>query len=267
MTELYTEETRLEAWVRSTKSIMEDDYKQDVVLHIESPDSSHKSTSRVTDSLDRHYASADMDPIQTVAEWIFPGWLYLEGGIEHVFNEYPKQLEIIESKDSAYHWGTYFGRMIERVDPKTGETYNPLQKTIEKLKRANKKSGQGFHACYELELFDSSYDISTYNSNTDRNLVRNLPCLSHLSFKLYEGKVHLTAMYRSHDYRFKTLGNLLGLARLLTCVAQETKADIGQLVIHSSRAFLSSSAGKPEFKKLVDRESSELNNQSLVDFY
>ena len=63
------------------------------------------------------------------------------------------------------------------------------------------------------------------------------PCLSHLSFKTFQGAVHLTAVYRSHDYAFKVPGNLLGLSRLLSCVARETGQDVGSMVIHSTYAF------------------------------
>ena len=64
------------------------------------------------------------------------------------------------------------------------------------------------------------------------------PCLSHLSFKLLDGAVHLTAFYRSHDYRYKVPGNLLGLARLQDCVAREVGGSAGSLVVHSSYAYL-----------------------------
>ena len=55
------------------------------------------------------------------------------------------------------------------------------------------------------------------------------------------GAVHLTALYRSHDYGYKVPGNLLGLARLQSCVASETGQHIGGLVVHSSYALLSGS--------------------------
>ena len=69
------------------------------------------------------------------------------------------------------------------------------------------------------------------------------PCLSHLSFKLFQEAVHLTALYRSHDYSYKAPGNLLGLARLQACVAHEVDRSIGSLTIHSSYAYLKGSKG------------------------
>ncbi len=69
------------------------------------------------------------------------------------------------------------------------------------------------------------------------------PCLSHLSFKLFQDAVHLTALYRSHDYRYKAPGNLLGLARLQGCIAHEVDRSIGNLTVHSSYAYLDGSKG------------------------
>ena len=55
--------------------------------------------------------------------------------------------------------------------------------------------------------------------------------------------MHLTALYRSHDYRYKVPGNLLGLARLQCCVAYEVGRSIGNLTVHSSYAYLNGSKG------------------------
>ncbi|MFB1064837.1 hypothetical protein [Natrinema sp. H-ect4] len=262
MTEVHEEETRLEAWIQATNSVMSDDYKQDVILHIDSPDEQHEDTSEVFEELNGLYDEADMEPIHTVAEWIFPGWLYTREGMEGVYETYPEQLDDMQHN----RWGTYFERMIKRKDPETGETFNPLKDLIEKMHRAN-HDGQTFHSCYDIDLSAGSFGMSLYDPSTDRNKIRGLPCLSHLSFKLYEGDVHLTALYRSHDYRFKVIGNLLGLARLQSCVANEVDAGVGQLVVHSSRAMIDDDKPKKgKFTDLVDRWYRDMNNHSLSAF-
>lgn len=157
--------------------------------------------------------------------------------------------------------------MIKRRNPETGETFNPLKTLIERMKKANSPGEPTYHSCYEIDVNGPSLDVPLYDPSSDRKMSRNLACLSHLSFKLYDEKVHLTALYRSHDYRFKVPGNLLGLARLQTCVANEVGAGIGQLVVHSSRAIVSNSEPKKEeFRDLVERLSRELNNHSVYDF-
>ena len=96
-------------------------------------------------------------------------------------------------------------------------------------------------SCYELGIAEGEYELPLYSSVQDGTRRMGGPCLSHLSFKLFDGAVHLTALYRSHDYGYKVQGNLLGLGRLQSCVARETGQDVGSLVVHSSYAFLSGS--------------------------
>ena len=130
-----------------------------------------------------------------------------------------------------------------------GEVMNPLEQMIEKMKKelaihAPKRS------CYELGLTEGEYELPLYNTAKDGTRHMGGPCLSHLSFKLFDGAVHLVAFYRSHDYAYKVPGNLLGLARLQGCVAQETGQSIGNLVVYSSYAFLR--GGKNRIRTLLN---------------
>jgi hypothetical protein len=77
-----------------------------------------------------------------------------------------------------------------------------------------------------------------------------------------DGHVFLTALYRSHDYRYKVPGNLLGLARLQAFVAREVDAKIGSLVVHSTLAFLDPGGGKGSLRKLLDDVKEILNAQA-----
>lgn len=266
MIETYEATTRTEVWLEATRQLLEDGNKQNVILHIEEPSREHDLTEEIFDSLDELYIENDMDPIHTVSEWIFPAWMYKREGLEDVFEQYPEQIEDIIEQSPGFNWGTYFQRMIDRKDPETGESFNPLKNLIEKMEQANSPEGHPFHSCYELDLEGADFGLSTYDPAGDRNRRRNLPCLSHLSFKLIDGDVHLTALYRSHDYRFKTLGNLLGLARLQACVANEVGAGTGNLVVHSSRAIISGKSGKGEFRDLVDKFYKKMKNSSVQDF-
>lgn len=67
----------------------------------------------------------------------------------------------------------------------------------------------------------------------------NMPCLSHLSFKLTDREsVDLTAIYRSHHYAARALGNLLGLSQLQAFVAKEANLKVGTLTCISTHAHL-----------------------------
>ena len=92
-------------------------------------------------------------------------------------------------------------------------------------------------AAYELGL-GFGFDLATYDDDDDRGDRMGGPCLSHLSFKVIEGRVHLAAMYRSHYYLQRAYGNLLGLARLQSFVADQAELDPGPLVCHSTMAVL-----------------------------
>ena len=125
--------------------------------------------------------------------------------------------------------------------------------TVDKMKA--QLAGGRMRAAYELNLVedDDSLELPIY-SPTDAIRTRCQPCLSHLSFKLLpDDRVTVTALYRSHYYVEKALGNLLGLAQLLYFVAGETGLGVGPLVCHSTYAVLDTDGGWPmrELRQLI----------------
>lgn len=267
MTEIFEGNTRLEAWVRATDSLFHDSDRNvgkfkraDVILDIESPADDDALDSELLPKLDDLYEDNGMEPTHAIAEWIFPGSLYQREGIEGVYETYPEQMESI-SELYKTRWGTYAQRIIQQEDPDDGSDFKPLENLIDKM-RKNHGSNSPMGSIYELGIHQGPYDIPLYDSAKDRNRWRGGPCLSHLSFKLIEGHVQLTALYRYHDYRYKVPGNLLGLARLQTCVAHEVGAGIGKLVVHSSRAFINDDGGYPEFRDLTDELSDRIDSRT-----
>lgn len=251
MTKLIEADYRLGAWAKAANLLLDEDDRshQDLILHITTPQREHGYTEETFDTLEDMYDEVGEPRIHAVAEWIFPYSLYKSEGIDGVYDTYPQQLQAFQSMT---RWGTYAHRLVERIDPETGDQYNPLERLIEKIAHSNSNDNLTYRSCYELGFHQGPFDIPLYDPASDRNRFFGGPCLSHVSFKLADGKVHLTAFYRSHEYRFKVPGNLLGLARLQECVANETDAGIGDLVVHSSRAFLSSKRGLREFRELVE---------------
>jgi thymidylate synthase len=53
----------------------------------------------------------------------------------------------------------------------------------------------------------------------------------------------LAAVYRSHDYVLKALGNFIGLSRLLNYVCSKTGHSVGTLTCLSAYAFLGTRRG------------------------
>lgn len=242
MAKLIPANTRLEAWLAAVDYLIERKFDLNLILDIKSPESDGPKAAAAYKLMDKFFSREEEYPIHTVAETIFPGWEYSRRGIRGVFENYPAEFDIVKSR-----WGTYAYRMIRRQTA-TGEIVNPLEQLIAKMRGEFKNPGPK-RACYELGLAEGAYDVPLYNTTDDASPRMGLPCLSHLSFKLADKQVHLTALYRSHDYSFKVPGNLLGLARLQACVAREVGAGIGGLVIHSTYASLSGS--KASLKKLI----------------
>lgn len=192
--------------------------------------------------------------LKTVAGTIFPLPMYRKFGRPGYYDKYKAMLERGQAENT---WGTYAHRMISRPGKEPGTTINPLDDLVNKLANGGqpqRKDGVkvSFTATYELGVADPEEDLlrepdeggdlPTYNPALDRNDWLGLPCLSHLSFKRVpcDGghAVDLTAMYRSHHYCARALGNLLGLAQLLSFVAEESQLKVGTLSCLSTHAEL-----------------------------
>jgi thymidylate synthase len=126
-------------------------------------------------------------------------------------------------------WGRYFDRLTEWKKIKNGEVklINPLDDLITFL-RTQINSRRTYRNVYEMTIYDPSRDAGK---------VANRQCLSFLSFKLDpEKRLALTAIYRNHAYIARSLGNLIGLARLQRFVAAQSGAALGSLTCLSTHA-------------------------------
>jgi hypothetical protein len=250
MTRLFSTTTRLEAWLEAAEFLVEAGRALNVILSIDSPGSDGPVARQARSLVDEFYASEGEYPLHTVAETIFPAWEYRHRGLRGVFDTYGQEYAVLKHAE-PHRWGTYAHRLIRRRTA-TGDSVNPLEGLIEKMRSEREQENRGsYRACYELGVAEGEYDVPLYNTVDDQGRRRGGPCLSHLSFKLDDGRVHLTAIYRSHDYRYKALGNLLGLARLQACVAKEVEAELGTLVVHSTYAYTDTRRGRKPFTALL----------------
>ncbi len=241
--------TRLEAWVKGTEYLIDNGPSLNIVLSIRSPGSDGSRGIEAQNLFDKFYEAENEPPVHTVAETIFPAWTYRRRGMAGLEDFYIKEEYPLLRKGDSRSWGVYAERLIRRTTP-DGKVIKPLQMVISKMKSELEKARAGpFRSCYELGVTDV-WDIALYRIK-DQKRRRGAPCLSHLSFKLFDKAVHLTALYRSHDYWGKVPGNLLGLARLQACVANEVGIKIGTMVVHSSYAFLRQGKAKRNLKALV----------------
>ena len=234
MAHLVTEKTLLDAWIHGALHVLDNGPLLNLSLEITSPNQPG-GTRTLSKRIDEFLIGATEMPSHTIAETIFPAVEYRRHGIEGVFSVYPDKVYPAIKGHPKVRWGTYAYRLVRRqgID---GQTFNPLECIVDAMKQ-ELNSNAPKRSRYELGISNVNFDLPVYDQSTDGSRCIGSPCLSHLSFKLFEGAVHLTAFYRSHDYSAKAYGNLLGLARLLACVAQETKQKIGTLTVHSSYAY------------------------------
>lgn len=258
MPEMIKTTTRRQAWMAGVQHLLARGSDLNLTLVVESPAGEEPAEGLVSERIDAFLRDEGQYPLHTVAETIFPGWEYRRRGLRGVFEIYANQDYPAVKAANPSRWGTYAHRMVHRVDG-NGNVVNPLKQLIEKL-HTEKATPAPKSACYELGLAEGSYDLPLYNTVDDGHYHMGAPCLSHVSFKLYRGSLHLAAFYRSHDYRFKALGNLLGLARLQACVAHEVDLPVGSLAVHSSYAWLMSGKGKHRLERLLS-EIAELEAQ------
>ena len=237
MAKLIKVKTRLDAWIEAVDYLLKYGPSLNLILAIESPGKG--STNRL---IDNFLVNENKYPMHTVAETIFPGSEYRRRGLRGVYEFYPEEVYPALKRHRSNQWGTYAHRLVRRNDG-NGRTINPLRQMINKMQSEKANPGPK-QSCYELGIAEGEYDLPLYCPEKDGGRRMGGPCLSHLSFKLLNGTVHLSAFYRSHDYRYKVPGNLLGLARLQLCVAQETGCNIGSLVAHSSYAYLHGSKNR-----------------------
>jgi thymidylate synthase len=65
-----------------------------------------------------------------------------------------------------------------------------------------------------------------------------VPCMMLVDFKIREGKLHTTGLWRSHDIYGAWYPNAVGLSNLANYVAGEVGSEVGMLTIHSISAHI-----------------------------
>jgi len=242
------------AWLEAAKTVNAVPHHEahNVIIGIAEPLTQTTSDSQIMTLVDEFLVEKGRLPLQSVANTIFPEPLYLRHGAPDLYDTYGQVYEKIKKKQGD--WGRYFERMICRK-LSSGKTINPLADLIAKMRQHVHGDGRTFRNIYELVVSDSTLDVSIYDPERDAGPVMNRQCLSFLSFKLdKDNNLLLTAMYRNHYYIERLLGNLIGLARLMSFVATEAGVKVGPLIVVSTHAQVDSPKGcrRGELSKLMD---------------
>lgn len=236
-----TQESCELAWLEAAEHLakMREHTEYNLIVEITKPAQRNDADRRIKSTVDQFLRAQKVNPLSTVAGTIFPISEYLNFGKRGVYEVYPD--EVYPEIKAASEWGRYAHRLVRwgESDP----PINPLKTLVEKMAAQLANSGP-MRACYELSLTDSAIDLPLYDPVRDRKLTRNGPCLSHVSLKIRDSKtLYLTAIYRSHYYVEKALGNFYGLAALQSFVCDQTGLTPGPLVSVSSFAKLDTDGG------------------------
>lgn len=224
---------------------------RNLILEIANPTRIVPGDRNVLSIVDAALRQRSQDPeqpdlsVNTVAATIFPQAMYARYGRPAFYNAFTARMATAQ-KDNT--WGTYALRIMKRRAKDPNAWVIPIEQVITKFIRAT-TDGKPYQAVYEVGVAEPAEDLDpadafgcevpTFDVKLDGNLVRNMPCLSHLSFKLtHRDQVDLTAIYRYHYYCQRGLGNLIGLSQLLQFVAKESNLKVGSLTCISTQAAL-----------------------------
>lgn len=239
------------AWVAAVSAVIDArNEAYNVVIDIDNPSVHDDQDNEVITLVDKFLRKHDENPIITVANTIFPKALLDAHGSPAFYDVYLRAFDSLSH--TTKRWGRYFERMT-RHSKCDGNTYNPLSDLIDKMKGRETK-GVRYSSAYELAVYDPMRDGRTF---------RGGQCLSFLSFKLHpENGLMLTAMYRNHTYVTRCLGNLIGLGRLQSFVAQEVGVKVSSLTCISTHATIDTGEGwgMNEAGKLIRRAVKILEN-------
>lgn len=166
--------------------------------------------------LRRHNSS-----VSTVSNTIFPRRLYKMHGYPEFFEQFDSIQRRLKESGA---WGSYFQRLANGRHAGS----RPLEIIVSKMRDQVAKP-RTFSRVYE-------WGAPLYDPTLDCRRILPQPCMSHLSLKLVKQTLRVTAMYRSHYYNAKLLGNLIGLRDLQQFICEQVGVNPGPLTIFSTYA-------------------------------
>jgi hypothetical protein len=209
------------------------------------------------EDVDRLLENRSLPCVETVANTIFPAELARRSR-DHadLVKRYERMYPVLQ-RYPGNETGTYFGRLI--AYPTAKEPFDQIGAVIKRI-ITQRDSGNPKHAA-RFETLTTVPDadataVPIYVPNKDNNPMR-FPCLSHCLFQTdSDDRVHLLAAYRYQYLVQKGYGNYLGLARLLSYVAERTGSHPGHLTVVAGKAHLESPIVR--IRSMFARYASEL---------
>jgi thymidylate synthase len=163
------------------------------------------------------------DRMSVVAKVLFPGLVRLQGETRSAYYDRSAALLTRALRQGRLHssWGgTYFHLLLSLAGSE-----NQIERAIRVLTNWQVRS-------------ETAIVAHTSSPAVDGLRKRGSPCLQFIEILWSNGgHIDLVAVYRNHDFLNKTLGNFVGLGRLLAFIAAEGGKVPGRLICHSVRAY------------------------------
>jgi len=205
-------------------------------------------------------------PVDTVASTIFPQELYfapdltwspdldaaqvavLDAAANDLYEVYSDMLPLLCTADGNSR-GTYFGRMVSWPG-KRPRGVNQLADRVKYLRDVH-RTGKRAHNLSDMTIGGEAEAMTGHSCSPDPDTLddvglqvyastdrrqRGFPCLVHVDFTLLAGQLSMLAVYRHQYLVTKAYGNLVGLARLLAFLAQQTGFAVGELAVQATLA-------------------------------
>jgi hypothetical protein len=221
--DIITGNTADEVWRSCASHLLAEGDRLNLVVHIKHPENIDRDQLK---ELDPRRVDSVVMSVFDVATTIFPHpgprWqLNAAQFVEHYLPAYARL-----KRRNRSGWGFYFQRLAS-----FGQSAAPqLVRIVDGLKGW----GHGHHGAFAIHI--SSAEV-------DKPRPQGGPCWQYGQLMADGDRLSLAAVYRSHDYFHKALGNFVGLSRLLSYVCSKTGHEVGTLTCHSTYAFLGTKRG------------------------
>jgi thymidylate synthase len=214
------------AWKAAAELLVRDGDRFNLNVHITDPASSNECDAE--QYCHRRVSPAIRESVYDVANTIFPARSPIHvGDLNFFFDHYQKVYERGQRRHPQA-WGTYFLRLIAFGAGKE----NQLRKVIRGLAEWKSRPRAAFLVHLSSTELDNPRPLGA-------------PCWQYVQFIRNDDDVlSLTAVYRSHDYFQKALGNFFGLTRLLRFVCEHSNMRPGTLTCLSTYASLQNQHAK-----------------------
>jgi len=233
-----------DAWLSAVVAVSDAPDRQRGVCHLVTRIASPPDEQpQVRAAADRLLSELGYDPIETVANTIFPASMAATSRDHaHLAERYRRVYPTLRRLDPARNrHGTYFGRIV--AHPAAGGEHDQLAELLRRL-RTELAAPAPKSARYEMNVSEpgdlapqepgaeqaAGASVHVYAPGQD-NSPMGFPCLSFCSFQLDQDRLHMVAHYRYQYLVQRGYGNYLGLARLLKYVGDAAGLAPGELMI------------------------------------